>query len=71
MQRAEFVAQREELDQMYDSGRLAFGKCFELYLKINDINGAPSGSTSARFLGKEYETEKNLSFFASLMQQLK
>jgi hypothetical protein len=38
LQRAEFVAQREELDQMYDSGRMAFGKCFELYRKINEAN---------------------------------
>lgn len=44
MQRAEFVAQREELDELYDSGRLAFGKSFEIFLKMNDINGVPSGS---------------------------
>lgn len=56
MQRAEFVAQREELDEMYDCGRMAFGKCFELYLKINDINGVPSGSQSARYINQEYET---------------
>ncbi len=43
MQRAEFVAQREELDQMYDSGRVAFGKSFELYCKIHELNGTSSG----------------------------
>lgn len=71
MQRAEFVAQREELDQMYDCGRQNFGKCFDLYLKINDLNGVLSGSQSSRFLSKEYETEKALAFFQSILQQVK
>ena len=48
---------------MYDSGRLSLGKSFELFLKINDLNGIPSGSSSARFLSSEYENEKILSFF--------
>ncbi len=68
LQRAEFVAQREELDQMYDSGRMAFGKCFELYLKINEDNSMQSGSQSSRFLSKEYENEKSLAFISSLLQ---
>jgi hypothetical protein len=49
---------------MYDSGRLSFGKSFELYLKMQEIKGAgSSGSSSARFISKEYETEKVLNFF--------
>ena len=54
MQRAEFVAQREELDQMYETGKSAFGRSFEIYLKINEIN-SNHGANSARFLHDEYE----------------
>lgn len=67
MQRAEFVAQREELDELYDSGRLAFGRSFEIFLKMNDINGVPLGSQSSRFMAEEYETQKALGFFACLL----
>jgi hypothetical protein len=56
---------------MYDSGRLAFGKSFEIFLKMNDINGIPSGSQSSRLMGEEYENEKTISFFQSLLQQVK
>jgi len=69
LQRAEFVAQREELDQMYDSGRLSFGKAFDIYLKINAEEGNSNGSiNSARYLSKDYENEKTLSFFQNLLQ---
>ena len=71
IQRAEFVAQREELDQMYESGKMAFGKCFELYLKIHDLSGTPNGASSARFLSQEYEVEKTLSFCECILQQIK
>ncbi len=66
LQRAEFVAQREELDQMYDSGRQSFGKAFEIYLKMHD-GTMNDGSQSARYMAKEYENEKILSFFQSLL----
>ena len=55
---------------MYDSGRMAFGKCFELYLKIHEDN-MQTGSQSSRFLGNEYENEKSLAFISSLLQQIK
>lgn len=34
MKKAEIVAMREELDQMYDSGKSAAGKEFELFMKL-------------------------------------
>jgi hypothetical protein len=46
---------------MYESGKQAFGKSFEIYLRLHDITS--SGSTSARFLSDEYETQKAISFF--------
>lgn len=47
---------------MLDSGKNAFGKSFEIYLKIKEITNN-NGSNSARFLYEEYETQKALSFF--------
>ena len=40
---------------MLESGKQAFGKSFEIYLKIKDIN-SNNGSNSARFLYEEYES---------------
>ncbi|CDW87247.1 UNKNOWN [Stylonychia lemnae] len=71
MQRAEFVAQREELDQMYESGKKAFGKSFEIYLKIKDINSSTGNLHSARYLDEEYESSKAQSFFVDILQQLR
>ena len=39
---------------MYENGKLAFGKDFELYLKIKDTFST-SGEASQRFLNEEYE----------------
>lgn len=58
MQRAEFVAQREELDQIYDSGKKSFGRGFEIFLKIKDINSSTGNLHSARYLDEEYESAK-------------
>ena len=52
------MAQREELDQMYDSGKKAFGRSFEIYLKIKDINNSTGNLHSARYLDEEYESSK-------------
>lgn len=66
------MAQREELDQMYESGKMAFGKSFELYLKIHELSdGTPSGASSARFLSREYDVEKAICFFQSILQQIR
>jgi hypothetical protein len=48
---------------MYDSGRISFGKAFDLYLKMNDDNAQDGSLNSARLLNKDYENEKTLSFF--------
>ena len=53
MQRAEQVAQREELEMMYETGRKAFGPSFEIYLKISNCE-----SNSARYLDEDYENAK-------------
>eukprot|EP00347_Sterkiella_histriomuscorum_P005305 403357110 len=72
MQRAEFVAQREELDQMYDTGKKAFGRSFEIFLRIKEINNNSSGNLhSARYLDDEYESAKAQSFFVDILQQLR
>lgn len=34
IKKAELVAQREELDQMYESGKQAAGKEFEIFMKL-------------------------------------
>ena len=49
------MAQREELDQMYETGKQAFGKSFEIYLKLNDVTLNPSGANSARYMREDYE----------------
>ena len=38
--KAESVAQREELDQMYDSGKSTAGKEFDLFMKLKDVSFA-------------------------------
>ena len=52
---------------MYENGKLAFGKDFELYLKMVETRGT-SGEASQRFLSEEYEQQKALSFFNDVLQ---
>lgn len=47
IQRAELVAQREELDQMYESGKQVFGRDFELYLKLKEKQNQTSESSAS------------------------
>ncbi len=68
MQRAEFVAQREELDQMYDSGKKSFGKSFDIYLQLKEITSNTQSIQSARYLHEEYENAKAQSFFIDILQ---
>ena len=48
---------------MYDSGRISFGKAFDLFLKMNDESAQNGSLNSARYLSRDYENEKTLSFF--------
>ena len=38
LRKAELVAQREELDHMYDCGKTAAGKEFELFMKLTEVS---------------------------------
>ncbi len=67
IQRAEFVAQREELDQMFDKGKTAFGKDFELYMRIGD----GTGQETSRCLSRELDFVKEISFYIDILGQMR
>ena len=70
IKKAELVVQREELDQMYDSGKSAAGKEFELFMKLKDVSSA-AGSNSSKFIQQEYENHKAQSFFSEIVVQMR
>jgi hypothetical protein len=84
MQRAEFVAQREELDQLYESTKSSYGHDFELYLKLNTQhvmtprdNHRDSPETDdwdpmlVASVTEEYQRYKTASFYMDIIYQLK
>ena len=49
IKKAELVAEREELDQMYDCGKSGVGKEFELFLKLQEV-AQGAGKSSSKFI---------------------
>ena len=70
MKKAELVAQREELDQMYDMGKNSGGQEFHLFLKLQEVINA-AGSNSSKFIQQEYDQAKAQSFFNDIANQMK
>ncbi len=64
MQRAEFVASREELDQMYDCYSKGGGDLFLVFAQLRE-------ETSNRSLGNSYEQQKMLAFYQEVLNSVK
>ena len=64
--KAELVSQREELDHMYDCGKMAAGKEFELFMKLSEVS-----QQGPNFIQQEYEHLKAQSFFTDIITQMK
>jgi hypothetical protein len=52
--KAELIAQREELDQMYEMGQNSAGQEFHLFLKLEQVIKI-AGQSSTQFIEMEYE----------------
>ena len=55
---------------MYDAGKSAAGKEFQLFMKIKEITMA-AGQPSSEFIQQEYDHYKNQSFFSEVIMQMK
>ena len=70
MKKAELVALREELDQMYDIGKNSAGQEFHLFLKLQEVTTA-AGTNSSKFIQQEYDQIKAFTFFNDIANQMK
>ena len=62
LQRANFVAQREELDEIYEASKKQFGEDFELYWKLQE--------KPTQELYERYTNLKHRNFYLDILQQL-
>lgn len=73
LKKAELVAQREDLDQMYESGKnlaSASGQEFAIFIKLKEL-AKTNGKIDSKFIEHEYQVTKAQSFFNEVIMQLK